>query len=283
MGRFQCPGHSHGWLAPARFRGFTTVLFQPPFTFFTAVGRGRTGSGGAHGIVARGRVGRREWRRTRPGRLAAPSRWLGALLQLTSCAPAARAGSRDARVVTLSGARWRAKLEAPRTSLLPRMNLPGGRADSRRPQGPRVGIATRHIAGPTRPRPRPSRPSKRAPSGPEKWASRPARVAQSGQFGAEWGLCWADSAVSERRLGPTQGRLGPTGAYSRGRLGARAGPTRSAEWDPHLWRVALAGSDSPRCHSPHALAPRSAAHTPLGPAPLPCAPPLPVRPLPTTH
>jgi hypothetical protein len=28
------------------------VLFQPPFTFFTAVGRGRTGSGGAHGSGA---------------------------------------------------------------------------------------------------------------------------------------------------------------------------------------------------------------------------------------
>jgi hypothetical protein len=85
--------------------------------------------------------------------------------------------------------------------------------------------------------------------------------AKSGRFRVEWGLCWADSGtdsgVSKRRLGPTQGRLGPTGDDSRGRLhSAHAGPTRSAEWwqgrpthsprsDPHLWRVALAGSDSP--------------------------------------
>ena len=33
--------------------------------------------------------------------------------------------------------------------------------------------------------------------------------------------CWADSAFSKRRLGPTQGRLGPTGGDSRGRFGAR--------------------------------------------------------------
>jgi hypothetical protein len=63
---------------------------------------------------------------------------------------------------------------------------------------------------------------------------------------------------SGHSVGPTQGRLGPTGGDSRGRL-AHAGPTtRSAEWDPHLWRVALAGSDPPLplAHSAAHSAPR---------------------------
>ena len=61
-------------------------------------------------------------------------RWLGALVQLTGCATAALAGSRDARVVTLGGARWRASLETTAHPSLLRMDLPGGRPY---PRGPR--------------------------------------------------------------------------------------------------------------------------------------------------
>ena len=44
-------------------------------------------------------------------------RWLSALVQLTGCAAAARAGSRDARVMTLGGAPRRRSPEAPRSRL----------------------------------------------------------------------------------------------------------------------------------------------------------------------
>ena len=44
-------------------------------------------------------------------------RWLGALVQFTGCAAAARAGSRDARVMTLGGAPRRRSPEAPRSRL----------------------------------------------------------------------------------------------------------------------------------------------------------------------
>ena len=76
---------------------------------------------------------------------------------------------------------------------------------------------------------------------------------------------------SGHSVGPTQGRLGPTGGDSRGRLGARRAHS--------LGRV----GPSPVASRPRRF--RLAAATrslggPLGPAPLPCAPPLPVRPLP---
>ena len=61
-------------------------------------------------------------------------RWLGALVQLTGCATAALAESRDTRVVTLGGARWRASLETTAHPSLLRMDLPGGRPY---PRGPR--------------------------------------------------------------------------------------------------------------------------------------------------
>lgn len=44
-------------------------------------------------------------------------RWLGALVQFTGCAAAARAGSRDARVMTLGGDPRRRSPEAPRSRL----------------------------------------------------------------------------------------------------------------------------------------------------------------------
>ena len=68
-------------------------------------------------------------------------RWLGALVQLTGGATAARAGSRCACVVTLGGARWRASFEATAHPSVPRMDLPGGRPYPGGRGGPRSASA----------------------------------------------------------------------------------------------------------------------------------------------
>ena len=111
-------------------------------------------------------------------------------------------------------------------------------------------------------------------------------VPESDKRVSESGRKVAESGTKVGRVGAVWGRVGtllgrhrgdsdPPGA-TRGADWAHAGPARSAEWDPHLWRVALAGSDSPLplAHSAAHSAPR---HYALA---LPCAPPLPVRPLP---
>jgi hypothetical protein len=76
-------------------------------------------------------------------------------------------------------------------------------------------------------------------------------------------------------VGPTRGRLGPTGGDSRGRLGARRAHS--------LGRVGAREADSRRGGWRLGAASRPG-RVPLGGAsgssPLPCAPPLPVRPLP---
>ena len=71
-----------------------------------------------------------------------------------------------------------------------------------------------------------------------------------GPVGAVWGRVGT-------LLGRHRGDSDPPGA-TRGADWAHAGPARSAEWDPHLWRVALAGSDSPLplAHSAAHSAPR---------------------------
>ena len=103
------------------------------------------------------------------------------------------------------------------------------------------------------------------------------RVAESGRKVAESGRKVAESPRARGPVGAVWGRVGtplgrhrgdsdPPGA-TRGADWAHAGPTRSAEWDPHLWRVALAGSDSPLplAHSAAHSAPRHYCVRPLLP------------------
>ena len=80
------------------------------------------------------------------------------------------------------------------------------------------------------------------------------KVAESGTKVGRVGAVWGRVGTP---LGRHRGDSDPPGA-TRGADWAHAGPTRSAEWDPHLWRVALAGSDSPLplAHSAAHSAPR---------------------------
>jgi len=93
-----------------------------------------------------------------------------------------------------------------------------------------------------------------------------------GRVGQKGGRVGQKSGRVAPRAWPSRGGLGPSGhtllgrhrgdsdppGATRGADWAHAGPTRSAEWDPHLWRVALAGSDSPLplAHSAAHSAPR---------------------------
>jgi len=89
------------------------------------------------------------------------------------------------------------------------------------------------------------------PSRAEKWPSRRARVAQSGRFGAEWALRWADTGATRTHRGRLEGptdwaHAGPTrsaasggtgGRLAAGRVATRCGespgpgPTRRSEWE----------------------------------------------------